>query len=72
MNKISKAELFYKKGLCLYKLENYSKAMSYFTSAINMNPGRAEYFYNRGLARRNLGYGEFAKSDFRKATELSQ
>mgnify|MGYP000220810124 FL=1 len=72
MNKVSKAELFYKEGLCLYKLENYSKAMDYFTSAINMNPRRADYFYNRGLARNKLGYGEFAQLDFRKATELSQ
>ena len=70
--KISNAEIINKIGICFYKRENYNKAMDYFTRAINSDSSKAQFFYNRGLARKKLGYANYAQEDFKKAKELAK
>ncbi len=45
--------------------------MDSFSKAIELQPGRAEFFYNRGLALEKLGQSEKALDDLRKAVELN-
>ena len=70
--KISRAEIINKIGICFYNLENYKKARTYFTSAINHDSSKAQFFFNRGLATKKLGYENYAQEDFEKAKELAK
>ncbi len=53
-------------------LNNYSKAIEDFTAALNINPYKAEAYYNRGIAYKNIGRGDLAMDDFNKACQYNR
>ncbi|MER3493461.1 MAG: hypothetical protein C4323_14700, partial [Mastigocladus sp. ERB_26_2] len=48
----------------------YKGAIADYTSALKINPNYADAYYNRGIARYNLGDNQGAIADLQKAAEL--
>jgi len=51
-------------------LVDYSGAIADFTTAIEMFPGNADAYLNRGIAKSRMGDKEGAIKDFKKQVEL--
>ncbi|MEI8005571.1 MAG: tetratricopeptide repeat protein [Bacteroidota bacterium] len=54
----------------LVYLQDYSKAVEYFTKAIAKDPGYAESWYNRGLSYEQLKDYQKANDDYQKSLKL--
>jgi len=54
----------------LVYLQDYSKAVEYFTKAIAKDPGHAESWYNRGLSYEQLKEYQKAYDDYQKSLKL--
>ena len=54
----------------LVYLQDYSKAVEYFTKAIAKDPGHAESWYNRGLSYEQLKEYRKAYDDYQKSLKL--
>lgn len=54
-------------GLAQTKLRNYKEALSHFSRSIELDPGNAEHWVNRGTVKYYLRDFSAAASDFRKA-----
>ncbi len=50
--------------------DNYDQAIKDYSEAIKLKPDRADVWYNRGAAYKELGNEAKAKADFLKAEEL--
>lgn len=48
----------------------YTKAIEEYSEAINSDPNNAELYYNRGIAKENMGDYEGAIKDYSMATNL--
>ena len=57
----------YEQGKTAVAQENYRDAIANFSQAIQLNPNRAEYYYERGLVLGKLGDKEGAIRDFDSA-----
>ena len=53
-----------------YYLEDYQGAIEDYTQAIRLKPDLAEAYYNRGLAKSDLGDKQGAIADFNEAIRL--
>ncbi|MBL7872377.1 MAG: tetratricopeptide repeat protein [Cyclobacteriaceae bacterium] len=58
-------------GLIETKLTNYKAAEVHFDSAIKLNPGNADFYLNRGLAKLLAGDSTGAKSDLNQTLTLN-
>jgi tetratricopeptide (TPR) repeat protein len=56
-------------GLCESKLKHFPTAISYFDSALVLEPKGADYYVNRGIAKEGLG-DTTARGDYVKALAL--
>jgi len=56
-------------GLCESKLKHFTTAISYFDSALMLEPKGADYYVNRGIAKEGLG-DTTARADYMKALTL--
>jgi len=63
-------EYHYKRGLVLYKLNNYTEGVKEFDTAIRMDPDRTNSYVNRGKGLMELKLWEEACRDFEKAVNL--
>ena len=63
----SKAENFYKNGRISFLDGDYSKAAECFASAVSINPDKADYYIDYGMALIKLGEYEQAVSVFERA-----
>ena len=62
---------YYNKGyLQLIHSGDFEKAISYFSKAIEFEPGYAEAWYNRGLCHELIGRFREARQDYQKVLEL--
>ena len=64
------AKEFFEKGTAKYNLQDYSDAISDYNKAIEINPDHAEAYYNRGIAKINLGQKDSGCLDLSKAGKL--
>jgi tetratricopeptide (TPR) repeat protein len=64
------ARSFVKLGNDYYHSQQYSKSISEYDKAIDLNPNHATAYYNRGIALTKLGRRLAAISDCNKAIEL--
>jgi tetratricopeptide (TPR) repeat protein len=53
------------------QLKYYTRAISYFDSCIRLDPARADFFLNRGVARQQSGDKKQAIQDYQRALELN-
>jgi tetratricopeptide (TPR) repeat protein len=67
----NKAYLYNHIGLTEAKLQNFKQAIIWYDSAINTQPQEADYYVNRGLARKLSGDHDGAISDYRAALKLN-
>lgn len=58
-------------GLIETKLNNYTGAVYYYDSALQLSPSNPDLFLNRGLARQNLGDTVAAKADFEQTLKIN-
>ena len=65
------AAIYYNRGYPYADLGQYTKAISDYTKAIELNPKYAEAYSNRGAAYAKLGRHTQAISDYTKAIELN-
>ncbi len=63
-------EYHYKRGLVLFKLNNYVEGVKEFDSAIAMDPDRTNSYINRGKGLMELKRYEAARRDFEQAVNL--
>jgi tetratricopeptide (TPR) repeat protein len=63
-------EYHYKRGLVLFKVNNYVEGIKEFDSAIAMDPGRTSSYINRGKGLMELKRWEAARRDFEQAVNL--
>jgi len=56
-------------GLCETKLKHFPLAITYFDSALTLEPKGADYYVNRGIAKEGLG-DTTARADYQKALTL--
>lgn len=63
-------EAFHNSGVIFWKKGKWDKAISYFSNAIDLNPGDAESYNNRGVCYRHKGKYEESIKDYNKALEL--
>ena len=69
---LGRAKSPHREGLRLsYREGKYREAIPFFTQAIEMDPGFAYAWYDRGVALREIGQDEEAAADFDKAAELA-
>ncbi len=64
------AEDYFKSGNTKYDLKDYKGAIQDYTKAIELNPKYADAYYNRGIAKIELGQKDNGCLDFSKAGEL--
>jgi serine/threonine protein kinase/Tfp pilus assembly protein PilF len=57
-------------GVCAFRRGRYDEAVAGFRVCVALAPRRAECFYNRGLAREQLGLKAAALRDYDRAVEL--
>jgi tetratricopeptide (TPR) repeat protein len=67
----SKSILLNHLGLTETQLQNFKQAITWYDSAIKTQPEEADYYVNRGLARKLSGDDEGAISDYRVALKLN-
>jgi len=65
-------QLYYKRGVLRYELENILEAIEDFNQAIKFNPNYAEAYIYRAATYFNLGDKERAKQDLQKAAKFYQ
>ena len=63
-------DYYFNRGLVHLNLREFQAAEADFTSAIGLNPQRAEFFYSRGQSRGATDQLEKAVEDFIRATQL--
>lgn len=59
-------------GLAEFKLKHFHSAITYFDSAIAINPREADYYVHRGLARQEQDNLDGAEEDYRKALSINE
>jgi len=64
------AEDYYQLGLSLAAQGKYEEAINAFTNAIVIDPGKTEYYVNRGDTYQNTRDYGLAIADYNKALEL--
>ena len=52
-------------------MKRYTEAENDFNKAIEINPLYDKAYYNRGILKEELGYGEGALEDYNKAIEIN-
>jgi tetratricopeptide (TPR) repeat protein len=57
-------------GLAELKLKNFKQAITWFDSAIHLQPRAADYYVNRGMAKEAINTAD-AKSDYQAALQLN-
>jgi tetratricopeptide (TPR) repeat protein len=67
----NKAYLYNHLGLTETNLKNFKQAITWYDSAIKAQPQEADYYVNRGLARKLSGDHDGAVSDYRAALKLN-
>ena len=68
-----KDQVFNYLGLAEFHLEEYTQAIVYFDSAIALNPGEADYYVHRGLAKQEGTKDTHgAEADYKKALALNE
>lgn len=60
----------FKSGFAAYTQGDYGFAIKQFTNAINIDPSKNYFYYNRGMAHRASGNIPMAIADFKKSNEL--
>jgi protein O-mannosyl-transferase len=71
LNPPQKADYYYNmRGICNDTLRKYNEAIADFSSAINLDPSVAGYWFNRSIAENNAGQNENAKADELKGQQL--
>ena len=65
------SEQWLQSGNKYFRQEEYAAAVQYYDRAINLNPGFAEAYNNRGIAKAKLGQYEAAITDYDKAINLN-
>jgi len=55
LSSINESDTWYNKGLALYNLRKYDKAIKCFDKAIRINPEYADAWISKGLALHRLG-----------------
>lgn len=58
-------------GLTESKLKNYTHAIAYYDTALQLNPKEPDYFVNRGLAKESIN-DTTASADYETALKLNQ
>ncbi|KAF2360046.1 Tetratricopeptide-like helical domain [Trinorchestia longiramus] len=56
-------------GLCRYKAVEFDEAKHHYSTAIALDPGCAQAYYNRGTVCYRMGESEAAVSDMKMAVE---
>ncbi len=64
------AIIYSNRGLLWADQAEYYKAVADFETAINLDPGDAQSFYNRGLAKLHVGDAVGARTDFAIAAKI--
>ncbi|MCS6935798.1 MAG: tetratricopeptide repeat protein [Chitinophagales bacterium] len=59
----------FKAGYAAYQSGNYDLAIKHYTTAINADPTRNYFYYNRGLAYKAIGNYNLAAADFRTSNQ---
>jgi tetratricopeptide (TPR) repeat protein len=67
----NKSYLFNHLGLTETKLENFKQAIIWYDSAVKSQPQEADYYVNRGLAKKLSGDDEGALSDYKAALKIN-
>ena len=67
---VESSKIYYNYGCVYAKQGNFTKAISYFTKAIQINPNLAQSYCNRGAAYEEQGNLSHAISDYAKAIEI--
>lgn len=57
-------------GMCLLRMRQPGESLQYFKKAIAQKKGHAMYYYNIGLAYRDLNYTDLAIASFQEATQM--
>lgn len=70
-NDKDKAKASYEKGLNMMKYEDYTTAISFFDTAIEIYPKYDEAYYQRGLSKYQLNKYLDALKDCQKANDLN-
>ena len=65
------ADIRFNLALCMLRLGRSREAVSELTTVLLSEPEMAEVYYQRGNAYDDLGQGEAALNDYRKALEIS-
>ena len=65
-----KAEKYFKNGGSLFEKKDYSRALTEFNKAIEINPNHATAYVYRGSANHNLNRLELAMTDYKKSLEI--
>lgn len=62
---------YFKKGLEFWNSQDFQKSEAYYSKAIDLNPKKSSFYYNRGIARGSRGnlIGEI--EDYNKALEIN-
>ena len=66
----STVEYHFKHGLVLFKLKKYEEGVREFDTAIDLDPGMADSYLNRGKGLMELKKFEAARRDFEQAVNL--
>ena len=64
------AESYYFKGLILNKKEEYKKALSLITTALELNPQPAKYYFQAAVSNFGLGFYNDAMLYIKEAVEI--
>lgn len=72
-NGYKQASALYNRGLCYSRQQDYQSAIENYNQAIGIDPESADAYYNRGLAKQELGAQKAeALADFQEADRLYQ
>ena len=58
------------RGMAYSKNGKYGRALQDFNTAIDLEPGSADFYNNRGLTYKEIGEVDLAIKDYNRAVEL--
>jgi serine/threonine protein kinase len=64
------ATAYHNKGVVLYVLKRYDRALAAYEQAIRLDPNSARAYYNKGLTLNNLGKSRAAEQAYQRARQL--
>lgn len=70
INKELGSHAWFSVGYLCGERDDYEVVLDSYTKAIRLNPNYVEAYYNRGVAKHNLGQYEAALADYNRALEL--